>query len=124
MFEISEIGENIRRARRAAGLTQERLGEMIGVGKSAIQKYESGGVKEIKHSTIIRICRALNVPPSTLIGNGDDIAKAVAAIGVEYGAGAVQLIGRYAKLNDEGRMRLLVMANDLVRIEDYIIEEE
>lgn len=124
MFEISEIGENIKRARKAAGITQERLGEMIGVGKSAVQKYESGGVKEIKHSTIIRICRALNVPPSTLVGDGNGIAKAIAAIGVEYGPGAVQLLGRYARLNEAGRKRMLVMANDLVRLDDYTKEEE
>ena len=36
------IGENIRRLRKARGLTLKELGDMIGVSESYIRAYESG----------------------------------------------------------------------------------
>jgi transcriptional regulator with XRE-family HTH domain len=36
------IGKRIRTARQAAKLTQERLGEMLGVSSQAVQQWESG----------------------------------------------------------------------------------
>ena len=35
------------------GLTQEELGKKVGVKKSAIYKYESGMVKNLKRSVIV-----------------------------------------------------------------------
>ena len=42
---MSTISEKIRSARRAKNLTQQELGEMLGVNKAAICKYEKGLVK-------------------------------------------------------------------------------
>ena len=39
------IGKLIKDARIAKGLTQEELGELVGVQKSAIAKYENGRVE-------------------------------------------------------------------------------
>ena len=39
---MSEMGNRIRDLRIAAGLTQEQLGEKVGLQKSAIAKYENG----------------------------------------------------------------------------------
>jgi len=36
------IGENIRRLRKARGLTLKELGDMVGVSESYIRAYESG----------------------------------------------------------------------------------
>ena len=35
-------GERIKKLRKEKGLTQQQLGEMLGVQKSAIAKYENG----------------------------------------------------------------------------------
>lgn len=61
------IGEKIRSARQAKGMTQEELGGMLGVQKSAIAKYESGRVVNIKRSTLKKISDILNIPPFELI---------------------------------------------------------
>jgi transcriptional regulator with XRE-family HTH domain len=61
------IGEKIRKARIAKGMTQEALGIMVGVQKSAIAKYENGRIVNIKRSTIQKIASALNIRPSELI---------------------------------------------------------
>lgn len=61
-----EIGQKIKEARLAKGLTQQELGEIVGVQKSAIAKYEKGRVVNIKRSTMQKIASALNIRPSDL----------------------------------------------------------
>ena len=46
------IGDKIRLARQNKGMTQEQLGEILGVQRSAIAKYENGRVVNIKRSTL------------------------------------------------------------------------
>ena len=37
-----ELNERIAAVRKAAGLTQEQLGELVGVSRQAVSKWESG----------------------------------------------------------------------------------
>ena len=62
-----EIGQKIRKARLEKGMTQQELGAIVGVQKSAIAKYENGKVVNIKRSTLQKIASALNIRPSELI---------------------------------------------------------
>ena len=62
-----DIGRKIREARISKGYTQEELGNLIGVQKSAIAKYENGRVVNIKRSTLQKIAEVLNIRPSELI---------------------------------------------------------
>ena len=62
-----EIGQKIKHARLSKNMTQEELGKIIGVQKSAIAKYESGRVVNIKRSTLQKIASALNIRPSELV---------------------------------------------------------
>ena len=62
-----QIGKKIKEARNIKGLTQEELCKLVGVQKSAIAKYESGRVVNIKRSTLQKIASALNMRPSELI---------------------------------------------------------
>ena len=60
-------GDRIRKARLAAGLTQKELAEKIGVKFSAIHKYETGMIKNLKRETIAALAEALDVKPSWLM---------------------------------------------------------
>lgn len=62
-----DIGQRIKEARISKGLTQQELGDIIGLQKSAIAKYEKGRVVNIKRSTLQKIASALNIRPSDLI---------------------------------------------------------
>ena len=62
-----EIGKIIKDARIAKGLTQEQLGSIVGVQKSAIAKYENGRVVNIKRSTLQKLAIALDLKGSDLI---------------------------------------------------------
>lgn len=61
------IGDKIRIARINKGMTQEDLGNALGVQKSAIAKYENGRVVNIKRSTLKKISDVLGIAPSELI---------------------------------------------------------
>ena len=62
-----DIGQKIKDARLAKGLTQEELGSLIGLQKSAIAKYENGRVVNIKRSTLQKLAKALDLRGSDLI---------------------------------------------------------
>ena len=64
-----EIGAKIKSARIAKGLTQEELGKLVGVQKSAIAKYENGRVVNIKRSTLQGLANALGLKGSDLISD-------------------------------------------------------
>lgn len=61
------MGERIKQLRKQKGLTQEELGEFIGVKKAAIMKYEKGNVKNIKRDSIEILSKLFNVSPSYLM---------------------------------------------------------
>lgn len=63
------IGEKIKNARLAKGFTQEELGKLIGVQKSAIAKYEKGRVVNIKRSVLAKIAQILEIPPIELVSD-------------------------------------------------------
>ena len=58
------IGEAIKQARLQQNLTQEQLGERIGVKKSQISKLERG--KSITLATLSRVFKALGITTATL----------------------------------------------------------
>ena len=66
-----DIGKRIKEARISKGLTQEKLGELVGLQKSAIAKYESGRVVNIKRSTLQKLANALGLRGSDLIIEND-----------------------------------------------------
>lgn len=60
--------ENLRLARKAKHLTQEDLGKLVNVQKSAISKYEKGYIQP-SHEILIKLSHALDVSTDYLIGN-------------------------------------------------------
>ena len=75
-------GNRLRDARRKKGLTQEELGNLVGVGKSAICCYE----KETRNptlETIIEFMHVLGVSSDYLLGT-DNIIKVESADLPEY----------------------------------------
>lgn len=60
------INENIKKARKAAGITQKELAEMIGVQQKDISRWENGertpGIE-----TFSNICKALKASADTLL---------------------------------------------------------
>lgn len=64
----ANMGKRIKELRIKKGMTQEELGNIIGVKKAAIQKYESGSVENLKRTSIAALSHALECSPTYLMG--------------------------------------------------------
>src|SRR5574344_717911 len=60
-------GDRIKQLRIQKQLSQEELGRIVGVQKSAIAKYESGRVENLKRSTIEQLADSLATTPAYLM---------------------------------------------------------
>ena len=61
------VGEAIKQARLSQNLTQEQLGEKVGVQKAQISRLERG--KSISLASMTRVFRAMGIPLTLEIGN-------------------------------------------------------
>lgn len=72
MSDENIMGKRIKECREQAGLTQEELGEKLGLQRAAINKYEKGHVENMKRATIKRMADIFDVSPSWLMGFEED----------------------------------------------------
>lgn len=63
-----EMGEKIYNLRKEKGLTLEELGNLVGVGKSTVRKWEKGMIANMKRDKISKLASALSVSPAYLMG--------------------------------------------------------
>ena len=70
-----EAGNKIREARIAKGMTQEELGHLLGVGRSAVAKYEKGRVVNIKQKTLKRLSEILDISIADMFGEEGESRK-------------------------------------------------
>ena len=61
-----QLGANIRRLRRDAGLSQMELSDRCGLHFSEISRLERGR-RDAQLSTIVKLARGLGVPPAELL---------------------------------------------------------
>ncbi len=65
------MGRRIRELRLEKGLSQEELGRIVGVKRAAVNKWETGQVKNLRRDTIETLSRFFDVSPSYLMGMTD-----------------------------------------------------
>ncbi len=63
-----EMGQKIYNLRTQKGLTLEELGDMVGVGKSTVRKWENGMIANMKRDKILKVSEALGTTPAYLMG--------------------------------------------------------
>lgn len=61
------VGEYIKKLRIKSGYSQEQLGNLLGVQRAAVQKWECGRVQNLKRETIKKLAEIFDVSPSTFI---------------------------------------------------------
>ena len=60
-------GERIRELRAEQGLTQQQLGELLGVSQFSVSKYEREAL-DLNTDTLIRLCGIFGVSADSLLG--------------------------------------------------------
>lgn len=61
------IGKIISNRRKELGLTLEEIGSFVGVGKSTVQKWESGYISNMRRDKIALLAKVLKMNPAELI---------------------------------------------------------
>ena len=60
--------EKIKALRIQRGLTLQAVGDLVGVGKSTVRKWENGDIKNMGRDKIELLAKALGVDPGYLMG--------------------------------------------------------
>ena len=121
-------GKRLLKMRTERGWSQERLGEVIGVSRSAINKYEVGVVTDVKASQVELLASALGCSAAYLVcwtddpldfGGGSCVASNISDSAVVQGNNATTLIVRNGgtferELNDREAdlLRILEMLDE------------
>ncbi len=126
------VGTNIRRFRKAKGLTQKQLSELANVSVVSIQRYETDKTApKIEH--LKSIARSLNVTVNELIGKDifdywdksldiKKISKEAAildTVSETHGKEAADLLSDYLSLNDLGKQKAAEYVSDLTEQKKY-----
>lgn len=110
MSEKSEnIGKNIKELRKNKGLTQADLAEILGVNKSAVQRYESGVIVNLKIETIRKLCDIFDTYPYKFIYSNEEL----------HIKKHLKLLDNFCNLSIEHQEQLLKMSYDLLELETF-----
>lgn len=141
------IGENIKKARKAAGLTQKELGERMGVKAGTVSAFEKDRTYA-KLSTLEKFADALDIPVTdlldddtmynmtfkTIIEKKNNLMKAVekpsrtisnALQSLDWDKQRkISLDTYYESLNTKGQIEAVKRVEELTYIPDYIDDQD
>ena len=63
-----DFKDKIKARRKELGLTLEDVGQIVGVSKTTIQRWESGEIKNQRRDKIVKLAQALQTTPANLMG--------------------------------------------------------
>lgn len=72
-----DIGEKMKARRLELGLSLEAVGNIVGVGKSTVRKWENGLIKNMGRDKIALVAQALRVTPGYLMGWEDEYGNEI-----------------------------------------------
>ena len=100
------VGSRFRFRRMLLGMSQEKLGERLGLTFQQVQKYEKG-VNRVGAARLQAIATALDVPV-TFFYDGDGKAREVESLLFLDSAFSLRLLRAYSKIKDQTVQRQLV----------------
>lgn len=114
-----KLADRIKYKRNQLGKTLEEVGQMVGVTKATIQRYENGNIQNIPSDKIELLASALNTTPAYLMGWEDDKKsekiKPISPLSPEE----KQILDPYNQLNPEGKEKAVSYTWDLVDSNKY-----
>jgi len=115
------VGKRVRHRRWMVGMTQQQLGDIVGIKFQQIQKYETG-MNRISASRLWDIAQALGVSISFFFEGFDEDDKAASATAAEHSdtrgdlladKEALELVRSYYAIPEAQRRRLFDLARVL-----------
>lgn len=123
-------GTIIKELRKSKNLTQEQLGDILGVKKVTIQKYENGSIKNLKQITISKLAETFDVNPSIFLNEKPDFDSkfgervfelkeevlAIERFQKSYGSDVIEVVKVFNELDQIGKERVLQYLSDMSKI--------
>jgi transcriptional regulator with XRE-family HTH domain len=122
------MGQRIHQLRIQHKMSLEELGSKLGVGKTAIHKYEKGQVENLPRSTIEKMAVLFGVSPSYLMcfdewdKNSEQLSDEVILIEriqAKWGKDMIRVMQNYYELNAEGQSTLLNISESLCELSKF-----
>lgn len=116
---IEPLPQMINKRRRELNLTLEEIGNIVGVSKSTVKKWESGDISNMRRDKIALLAKALKINPVSLI-TGEENLQSEQIIDTKTSDIVLkQICVNYENLNDIGKNKLLDYSNDLIESGNY-----
>lgn len=130
-----KTGEIIRKYRLQLGLSQRELGEKVGVNKAAVQKWESGVVKNLKKDKIQSLSEIFNISPNELLSysaptkqdydkwendynpNGELVLNV--KISEKYGHNTAIAVDKFIKLDNTDQEKVIERMDTMLEADKY-----
>ncbi|NJJ36508.1 helix-turn-helix transcriptional regulator [Clostridioides difficile] len=106
----------IKEKRLELGLTYEELGNLVGVGKSTVRKWETGMIENMRCNNIIALANALKISPSLIMGWGE--------VELKNNLNEKKLLSNFNKLNDFGQNEAIKRVDELTQIDKYTVDSQ
>lgn len=112
-----EVKDIIKKRREELGMTYEQLGNIVGVGKSTVRKWETGLIENMRRDNIVALSKALNISPAIIMGWQpiEDNNKLLLS------KDELILISKYNKLDTEDKNRVVDYTDLLSNQDKYKI---
>ena len=105
----NNLSAKIKELRLQRQMTLEQVGDIVGVGKSTVRKWETGMIENMKRDKIALLAKALGTTPAYLMGWEEEEKPSV-----EITEGEMALLELFRKLPDEAqKMYLEILRNSL-----------
>lgn len=79
----NEFASRMKALRKSRGLTLEQVGNVVGVGKSTVRKWETGEIANLRRDKIAKLAEALRTTPGYLMGWEEQQPSAPVPAGLE-----------------------------------------
>lgn len=122
------MGQRISELRIAHNMSMEELGKYLGVGRSAIFKYEKGQVENLPRSTIEKMAILFGVSPSYIMCFDEwekdaqklsDEVILIERIQAKWGKEIIYIMQNFSELNAEGQKTLQNISESLCELNKF-----
>lgn len=112
--------QRLKQRRLQLDMTLEDVGNIVGISRSAVQKYEKGIIKNVYVSMVEQFSKALRCNPAYLLGWVDipEIESPTREVLI-LSTSETGIINNFRDLNQEGQEKITDYVDDLVSSEKY-----
>lgn len=97
---------DIKARRKELGLSQQEVGDYVGVSSTTVGRWENGQIKDMKRDSVKKLSEILNVSPLDLIGGDIDLNGISPATRL--------LLQTISKADEDDIMRIVLVARAML----------